>query len=73
MTTRESPLEQNGLPTMVNNIMPVVSTKSQPAFMGSYLTISQSGSPVYLAVVEVRLCVLWPFAIGLMVVLLTFF
>ena len=41
MTTRESPLEQNGLPTMVNNIMPVVSTKSQPAFMGSYLTISQ--------------------------------
>ena len=41
MTTRESPLEQNGLPTMVNNIMPVVSAKSQPAFMGSYLTISQ--------------------------------
>ena len=41
MTTREPPLEQNVLPAMVNNIMPVVSAKSKPVFMGSYLTISQ--------------------------------
>ena len=79
VAAREPPWEQNGLPPMVN-IMRIASATSrcmrgashQPAFMSSCLTFSEMCLSCLPSSIRVIPCVLWPYVIGLMVILLTF-